>query len=416
MDTVLRLRTKLSPFSSLAHKDFRLFILGFFISQLGFQSLTVAINWQMYQLTHSALALGLIGIASVVPTLLFSLVGGLVADRWNRKVLLVVTQIGFGIMALILALLSWQNMVTPAVIYILLFFQFTISAFYAPVRQSILPNIIPDHALLNAISLNTLARQSAIIIGPSIAGFILAFYGTEVVYFSSAIALLLMIVTIIPIKVPELVKRDQAPFTMASIMEGVNFMRRSSIMTSTTLLDFSANLFGAATSLLPIFAVEILKADARALGILYASTSIGGVVAGIIFSSLKRVPHQGKIILIAVFLFGVATIGYGLSRTIWLTCFFLALIGATDMVSAILRNNIRQMITPDHLRGRVVGVSFLFANAGPKLGDAEAGLVAAIASAPFSVVIGGVGSIIATIIIAVTHPRLVRYKGSETGV
>ncbi len=416
MDRIFRLRKKLSPFSSLAHKDFRLFILGFFFSQLGFQSLTIAVNWQMYQLTKSAWSLGLIGIASVIPTLCFSLIGGLVADRWNRKVLLIVTQIGFGLMALTLAVLSWFQLITPSVIYLLLVIQFTISAFYAPVRQSILPNIVPDHALLNAISLNTLARQSAVIIGPSIAGLILAFYGTEIVYFISASALLLMVITIIPIKIPELTKRNQAPFTVASILEGVNFMRRSQIMTSTTLLDFFANFFGAATSLLPIFAVEILKADARALGILYASTSIGGVVAGIVFSSLRQVPHQGKIILIAVFVYGLATIGYGLSKSIWLTCFFLSIIGSTDMVSTILRNNIRQMITPDHLRGRVVGVSFLFANAGPKLGDAEAGLVAALASAPTSVVLGGIGSIIATIIIALTHPRLAGYKGRETGV
>ncbi len=416
MERLRKFREKLSPFSSLEHRDFRLFILGFFISQLGFQSLTIAVSWQMYQLTKSALSLGMIGIVSVIPTILFSMVGGIVADKVDRKKLLIITQLGFVVVALMLGLLTYFEMINAMLIYLIIAFQFTITAFYAPVRQSIIPNIVPKKSLLNAVSLNTLARQSAIIIGPSIAGFILAFYGTEMVYFMAAGALLLMLVTLIPINIPDLVKEKMPSFDLESVKEVARFFKKSPIMMSLILLDFSATFFGSATSLLPIFAVEILQTDSSGLGLLYAADSLGGVVAGIVLSSFKKVNHQGKIIVGAVLVYGISTVVFGLSNSFIVTCMALMFIGGSDMTSTILRNNIRQLLTPDYLRGRVTGMNILFAQGGPKLGDAEAGFLASVTSAPVSVVVGGVGSIISTILIALNYKKLLRYKGDETGL
>ncbi len=416
MERLKRFREKLSPFSSLEHKDFRLFILGFFISQLGFQSLTIAISWQMYQLTKSALSLGLIGIVSVIPTILFSMIGGIVADKVDRKKLLIITQLGFVLVALMLGLLTYFDQITPTLIYLIIAFQFTITAFYAPVRQSIIPNIVPKKSLLNAVSLNTLARQSAIIIGPSIAGFVIALYGTGMVYFMAAGALLLMLVTLIPIKIPGLIKERMPDFDWKSVKEVFVFIKKSPVMSSLILLDFTATFFGSATSLLPIFAVEILKTDSSGLGLLYAADSLGGVAAGIVLSSFKKVNHQGKIIVGAVLIYGLSTVVFGLSSSFLITCFALMAIGASDMTSTILRNNIRQLMTPDHLRGRVTGMNILFAQGGPKLGDAESGILASAISAPAAVVVGGVGSIISTILIAARFKKLLRYKGEETGL
>ena len=182
------------------------------------------------------------------------------------------------------------------------------------------------------------------------------------------------------------------------------------------MLDFFATFFGSATSLLPIFAIEILHVGAQELGILYAAISVGAICAGIVLSSLQTLKRQGSVILAAIVVYGLATIGFGLSRSFYLSLLCLAFVGAGDMVSTILRNTIRHTLTPRHLRGRMVGINNLFAMGGPKLGDAEAGFLAALTSAPISVVVGGVGTLVATSVIAIIFPILRRFKFREEAV
>ena len=404
---------KRSPFSSLAIKEYRLFLVGFFISQMGSQMQIIAVNWQMYQLTHSAVMLGLIGVVSFVPVLLFSMVGGLAADNVNRKKLLISTQAFLALVAVSLAMTTAFHVISPLVIFVLLACNFAAMAFFGPVRQSIIPDLVPKTHLFNAVSLNMLARQSAVIIGPAIAGFLIALYGVQSIYVFNSVALAIMILTILPLKIPLHAETTKAPFTLVSLFEGIRFVKNSRIIVSTILLDFFATFFGSATSLLPIFAIDILHVNAQGLGLLYAATSTGSVLAGLSLSAFKKLHHQGRIILGAVTVYGIAIVGFGLSHSFYLSLALLAIAGAGDTTSTILRNTIRQLITPNYIRGRMVGINMLFAQGGPKLGDAEAGFLAALTSAPFSVVIGGIGTIAATLIIGCSISTLRKFKGDE---
>ncbi|MDZ4284731.1 MAG: MFS transporter, partial [Patescibacteria group bacterium] len=390
-----------------------LFLLGFFISQMGMQMQLIAINWHIYQISHSAIILGLVGVVSFAPVLLLSTVGGLTADRADRKLLLLVTQSFLALVALAFALITAAGMDSVLTIFILLALHFSALAFFGPVRQSIIPDLVPKTHLLNAISLNTLARQSAVIIGPAIAGFLIALYGVQSIYFFNAAALILVVMTIFALRIPTRSDEQRSSFSVASVVEGIRFMKKSKLILSTTLLDFFASFFGSATSLLPIFATDILHADARGLGLLYAATSAGAVFAGIGLATQTRLHHYGRVIIGSVLLYGLATIGFGLSHSFYLSLVFLALAGAGDMISTILRNNIRQTVTPANMRGRMTGINVLFAQGGPKLGDAEAGFLAAATSAPFSVVVGGIGTILTTLVIAYTTPRLRKAKGDD---
>lgn len=373
----------------------------------------VAISWQLYEMTRSAVVLGAIGIASFLPLLLLSTVGGLAADHLDRKRLLLATQAFLALVALALAVVTLLQIVSPWIIFAMVLLNFSAMAFFGPVRHSIIPDLVPRSQLLNAVSLNTMTRQTAVIIGPAVAGFLIALYGVGSVYVVNFIALAVMMATVVPLRVPSHHAALKSPFTFASILEGIRFVKNSKIIFSTVLLDFFAQFFGSATSLLPIFATEILNLDARGLGLLYAATSAGAVAAGIVLAAFKTLHHQGHVIIGSVVVYGLATIGFGLSHSFYLTFALLAVAGAGDMVSTILRNNIRQHITPSHIRGRMMGINIVFAQGGPKLGDAEAGFIAAATSAPFSVVIGGIGTLVATAAIAFSMPALRKFKGDH---
>ncbi|MBI4225130.1 MAG: MFS transporter [Candidatus Sungbacteria bacterium] len=404
---------KFDPFLSLSIREYRLFLIGFFISQMGLQMQIIAVNWHIYQISHSAVILGLVGIVSFAPMLLLSTIGGLTADHVDRKKLLMATQAFLALVALSFAIVTAAGTDSIPVIFILLGLNFSAMAFFGPVRQSIIPDLVPKTHLLNAVSLNTLARQSAVIIGPAIAGFLIALYGVQSIYLFNSAGLIIVIVTIVFLKIPAHPHDKKSSFSIGSVMESLRFVKKSKLLLSATLLDFFASFFGSATSLLPIFAADILQVNAQGLGLLYAATSAGAVIAGISLASLKKLHHYGRVIIGAVIMYGLATIGFGLSHSFYLSLAFLAIAGAGDMISTILRNNIRQTITPANMRGRMTGIHILFAQGGPKLGDAEAGFVAAATSAPASVVIGGIGTVAATLAISFFTPRLRKFKGHE---
>lgn len=404
---------KVSPFSSLQFHNFRLYFFGSMASEIGTQMMMVAIAWQVYQMTHSAASLGWIGVSGFIPILIFSLVGGLAADNMDRKKLLIYSQVFQAFVALVLAFTSYYGFITPVIIYILNALLSVGKAFQAPARQAIIPQLVPKEQFINAISLNTLVRQSSSVIGPSIAGFLIAFYGVNSIYFINAVSFLVLIITLVPINVHIRTVTEKAEFSFGSILEGVKFIYGNKILLWTMILDFIANFFSSATLLLPIFAADILKVGAQGLGVLYAAPAIGAVVAGLIMASLGNIRNQGKVILGSVLIYGAATIGFGLSGWYLLSLFFLSLVGAGDMVSTVLRNTIRQILTPDHIRGRMTAVNMVFIQGGPLLGEAEAGFVAAFTGAPFSVVSGGVITVVITILIGIYVVQLRNFHGAK---
>lgn len=404
---------KNSPFLALKFRDFRLLWIGLLISRIGSEMQVVAINWQMYTLTGSALALGVIGLCRFLPVLIFALPGGIVADKFNRKYVMLIAQTSTAVLSLVLSLTSFTGHISPLVIYLVLIGNSIATAFDTPARQSMAPSLVPKKYLVNALSLNTIMWQSAIVIGPSIAGFAIAYMGLSSVYLINAFSFIAVIIALILMNTPKQVIREDTSFSLRSLFEGLSFVRKSPLIYSTMLLDFIATFFSSATVLLPIFAMDILKVGPQGLGILYAAPAIGAVLAGLFTSSLGHFKHQGKILLLTISLYGAATLGFGLTTSFVVALFLLFLTGVGDVVSTIIRNTIRQLATPDHLRGRMISINMIFFMGGPQLGEAEAGILAAAIGAPLSVVAGGIGTIIATIAIGILVPKLRKYMGNE---
>lgn len=404
---------RLSPFTALKYKNFRLLWLGLLISRIGSEMQVVAVNWQTYLLTGSALSLGFIGLSRFLPILIFSLIGGITADKIDRKKIMITAQIAMTVWSLVLTLTTFTGLTTPGLIYLMIAANSIASAFDTPARQSIIPLLIPKKDFMNAVSLNTIMWQSAIVIGPAIAGFTIAYFGVATVYLINSISFLAVITSLILMSNPKGVKKSIVKFNLNSIAEGLNFVRKSPIIYSTMLLDFFATFFSSATVLLPIFAKDILMVGPAGMGLLYAAPSLGAVIAGLIFSTMGKIKNQGKILIGSVILYGAATLLFGLSKSFYLSLFFIFFTGVGDVISTIIRNTMRQLTTPDYLRGRMVSVNMIFFYGGPQLGEAEAGIVAALVGAPLSVVIGGLGTIIMTVILAVSIPKLYKYQGQE---
>lgn len=404
---------KTSPFSALKFRNFRLLWIGMLISRIGSEMQVVAINWQMYVLTGSALALGAIGLARFLPLLIFAFPGGIASDLRDRKKIMMAAQTITVLSTLLLTFATFSGNVSPFIIYIVLIINSIATAFDTPARQSMTPSLVPKEYVVNAIGLNSIMWQSAIVIGPSIAGFTIAYLGLGSVYLINAFSFLGVILALIILKPPKQEVHKDTSFNLDSLKVGLRFVLKNPIILSTMLLDFFATFFSSATVLLPIFAQDILSVGPQGLGFLYAAPSIGAVLAGLFTSSLGHFKNQGKVLLAAILVYGLATIGFGLSRSFYLSLIFLTLTGVGDIISTIIRNTMRQLTTPDHLRGRMISINMIFFTGGPQLGEVEAGILAAMVGAPLSVVIGGFGAIGATLIIAWFVPKLRKYQGNQ---
>jgi MFS family permease len=275
--------------------------------------------------------------------------------------------------------------------------------------------LVPREHLPNAISLNTIMFQTASVVGPSLGGVLIATASVGWVYLANALSFSFVIVALlmmrdVPARAPsEAGSRDDV--SLHAALEGLRFVFRSPLIRSTMLLDFFATFFSSATALLPIFAQDVLNVGARGYGWLYAAPAVGAMAMSALMVSLAdRIERRGPTLLWAVTGYGLATVVFGLSRTFWLTFACLALTGATDTVSMVIRNIIRQLETPDRLRGRMTGINMVFFQGGPQLGELEAGAVANWLGAPISVITGGLGCLIATTWVAVTTPALRRYR------
>lgn len=402
-------------FISLKIPEYRNYLLGAFVSEIGNQMQVVAIAWQVYEMTRNPISLGLIGVANFVPIILFSLIGGVVVDKVDRRNLLILIQGLQAILALSLFGLTIFHLISPLIIYAILFLISTSQSFSIPARQSVVPHLVPKKLFMNAVSSNTLQYQSAIMVGPALAGFLIAGVGVQAIYLVNALSFLFFIRAIYSIRVP-LQRHDmeEVEFSLGSVMEGIRFVVKTPVLLTTMILDFLVTFFGTATILMPVFAQDVLAVGPKGLGLLYSAPAIGGVLAGLFVSLMHhKIKHQGKAIIASIILYGLATIGFGLSKILPLSLFFLILVGFGDMFSTIIRNTIRQLITPDYLRGRMASVMRIFFQGGPQLGDMEAGFLAKAVGGPISVVVGGVGVLLVLSLLIFKGKTLRQYHGKD---
>jgi MFS family permease len=371
----------------------------------------VAINWHVYMLTRSAAALGLVGLVRVLPIILCSLVGGVFADAINRKRLMMVTQTTMLVSAASLALVTAHGLSSVWPIFLLTAISSAATAFDNPARQALLPSLVPARDFPNAVTLSFIVFQVAMIVGPVLAGLLLGVAGPAVVYALNALSFIAVIVSLALMQASgEVAAAGETAISFASLIEGLRFVWRTPIIVQTMTLDFAATFFASATALLPIFAADILRVGARGLGFLAAAPAIGAILIGTAIARIRRWWRPGALIIISVIVYGAATLLFGLSRNFWFSMLMLALTGAADTVSSVLRQTIRQLVTPDHLRGRMTSVNMIFFMGGPQLGEFEAGVVAEFVGAPASVVIGGLGCILAAIVALWRAKSLLSYE------
>lgn len=400
------------PYLSLRHRDFRWLWTAQLISLTGSQMQVAAIDWHVYLLTRSPLALGMVGLSRVIPIASLSLLGGVVADRYDRKRVMLTTQLTMTTVALVLGLLTLTHHETLLSLYVLTGMTSAAGSFDNPARQALVPRLVPLQDLPGALAMNLTMFHAGMIGGPALAGLLIAAAGEGTgglarIYLLNAGSFLAVVATLLAMRASGRIEATgpRAESAWDSLLGGLRFVFSTPIMVWTMSLDFVATFFSGANSLLPIFADQILKVGAVGFGWLRSAPALGAV-AGSIYTSLRPIPkRQGRVFLWAVAAYGGATIVFGLSRSYPLTFLALAATGVADLISTVVRQIVRQMITPDAMRGRMTSVNMIFFMGGPQLGELEAGLVAAaFASAAIgatvSVASGGIATILAAALCA----------------
>ncbi len=410
-------------FPALRSRNYRLLWFGQGVSGVGSMMQVWAINWQLYALTHHALALGLIGLFRVVPIVLFSLIGGTVADAWDRRKVMLATQTTLAGVATALGVLTVTHHMSAPAIYGLTVIGAAAMAFDNPARQALIPQLVPRSDFVSAVALNSMMMRTATIIGPMVAGLLIARGGLGDTYWLNAVSFLAVIGALLLMRLAPAQSDpagagvaktgERGEISWASLTEGLRFVWSTPILVWTLSLDFLATFFSSANALLPIFARDILHAGARGYGVLAAAEAVGALAAGTFLSLGRPVVRQGRTVLWAVTLYGAATVVFGWSKLFWLSWVALAVGGVADSISTIMRQTIRQLVTPDRLRGRMTSVNMIFFMGGPQLGELEAGLVATWLGAPWSVITGGLGCLLTVALVAARAPMLRNYRRTD---
>jgi MFS family permease len=372
--------------------------------------------WHISLLSKDPIAVSIVGGVRFLAVLCFSLIGGLVADRYNRRTILFITQSIATLIALLLGLLTFVHSIQLWHIYLLTGIQAASMAFDLPARQSLVPNLVPRQDLPSAFSLQSIAFNTGAIAGPALSGVVIGYLGQEYVYFINAITFLAVILALTlmgPVSQQRVGAAQGIRAAWVDIRDGIRFIRSQPLILSSMILDFFATFFASANTLLPYFSQYILHIGEVAYGWLAAAQSIGAVAVGLIVSQFNNIRRQGQLLVGAVLIFGVATILFGTFRAYALIFLALVLAGAADSVSTIIRNTIRQLNTPDSMRGRMTGINQIFFMGGPQLGEIEAGAMAQGLGVPFAIISGGVGTILIVALIAARWPILLSYNGDE---
>ncbi len=417
------------PYLALRHRDYRRLWITQLLSLVGTQMQVTALNWHVWLLTGSTLALGLVGLTRVVPIVALSLWGGVVADRYDRRRVMFATQACMAVVAASLAAMTFAGRESVALLYLLNAISAAAISFDNPARQALIPRLVPRQDLPGALSLNLTIFHTAMIAGPALAGLIIAGAGAGAatlpgagaasarihqsgigaIYCLNALSFIGVLLVLAAMGASGKPERAADESPVEALRTGLKFVFSTPILVWTMVLDFFATFFSGAMSLLPVFADRVLGVGAAGYGMLAAAPGLGALV-GSLYTAVAPIPRrQGRLLLWSVAAYGAATIVFGLSRSFLLTFIALCATGLADLVSTVIRQTIRQFVTPDALRGRMTSVMMIFFMGGPQLGEMEAGLVAAVfASASVgvtvSVVSGGIATLLVTAAVAAWTP------------
>lgn len=399
-------------FAAWQHRDYRLLILGQGVASLGRRMQAVALTYQVYELHHSSLELGILGLVRLIPAILFALVGGVLADRIDRRRLLLITEPALLGCALALAVATAAGWATLPVIFAIAALAATIGTIGEPARDAILPALVPRAHLANAISWHVTVAEITAIGGPALGGLLLSRIGIAGVYTVEAISFVGVILTLAAMRVRlgAAAETTSAEEGWHAAIEGFRFIRGNEMILGIMALDLLANFWGSTTVLLPVLADQVFHVGPTGLGILFAAPAVGSVSgAGVMTAVAHRIQRPGWPLLGALAAYGLCTAGLGLATGMPLALLALAGVGLADTVGMTFRSQILQLATPNALRGRVTAAEQLFTGGGPQAGQLEAGLVAARFGAPFAIVSGGLACILSVALIARLVPAIRNY-------
>jgi MFS family permease len=382
------------PYEAFQYKNYRFFMLANILSILALQMQTTALGWELYERTHQAIVLAYVGLFQFLPVLCLSLFAGQAADRFDKQTVIRLTQILFTLSALGLMWASYQHA------SLMWFYGFMVTSaiarsFKTPAASSLLPLLIPEQSIQNAAVWNSSIYQVATIIGPAAAGIGLGMLGHAYwIYGIASLFSVLALVAFLPLRVLYPQVKDRAAIQWQGIAEGFRYLLHNKIILAAMTLDMTAVLFGGVTWLLPIFAKDILHTGPEGLGWLRAAGSIGSLAMAIVLAHLRPIQKNGPILFLVVFLFGLLSIIFGLSKDYWLSFSVLLLAGAIDNISVVIRMSLMQLLPPMHLRGRIASINAIFIGSSNELGGFESGLVASVLGPVFSAISGGVCTIV----------------------
>jgi MFS family permease len=432
------------PFAAFRFPNYRAYLTGRTVAAFGEQMLGVAVGWEVYERTHSATALGVVGLVQALPIFVLALAAGHVADRFNRRNIALICQAITGVGSFALALISARRDLVPAnavssginrglewaaealggknydfsdpaipFMYVILLILGVVKTFALPARAAMIPQLVPIRAFPNAVTWNSSAFQVSSVGGPAVGGFLVAAFGSPFVYALDGAAALVFFFLLLPVRLPPVERTHHGGLTLASLGAGVRFVWANKVLLGAVSLDMLAVLMGGATALLPIFA-EQLDVGAVGLGWLRAAPAIGAFVTGVSLAFLPPIRKAGRLLLWVVIGFGAATIAFGFSQSYALSLLLLGLTGAFDNISVVIRHTLVQLLPPDDMRGRVSAINTVFIGTSNYMGDFRAGATAEVWGHILSVVIGGVGTLLVVLLTAWLFPGLRRFGALES--
>jgi MFS family permease len=399
-------------FQTLRHRDFRLLWAADSIAMLGTQMQRLAIMWQVYLLTESPLLLGLLALFRFVPVAVFGIIGGVVADQHDRRQVLIWAHVGLFATSGALAVATFADYASLWLLFLVTFVSSTFNSLAGPARQALIPSLVERREIAGATTIANLSMQTAGIIGPALGGVVIASLSVGTAYLWNALSFIAVIVAAILMRV----RAEPMPVTtrgLRAAREGFAFLFATPILLAVMGLDFAATFFGTNTTLMPIFADEILDIGAEGMGLLLSAIAAGAVIGSLVMSVLPVPQRPGRAIVLAVAGYGACTVGFGLSTSLVMAVVFLAGSGAADSISMAMRAAIRNLVTPDAYRGRIAAAHSTFAMGGPQLGEFRAGAMAAAFGTPASVAIGGLLTILSCLVAVRMVPPLTRYDSSD---